>query len=73
MNELNHTPPDDHRDIETVSDLCGDPFVLQGNELAWGDERAYLFGTEVVAARAAIRSENLLTCRLIFSTARGSF
>ena len=73
MNELSHTPPDDHRDIETVSDLCGEPFLLHGNEFAWGDERAYLFGTEVVAARAAVRSENLLTCRLIFSIARGSY
>lgn len=73
MNELRHTPPDDHRDIKTMSDLCGDRFLLHGNELAWGDERAFLFGAEVVAARAAVRSEDLLTCRLIFSTARGSY
>ena len=73
MNELSHTPPDDHPDIETVSELCGDLFLLQDNELSWGCERAYLFGTEVVAARAAVRSDDVLTCRLIFSAARGSY
>lgn len=60
-------------ELQTASPSCGDSFVLRLDHLAWGGERAYLFGTEVDEARTAVLRDDVDACRRIFDAARGSY